>query len=194
MLCVFFSLKARVARSLERRAPLHGRYVPALRYGKDTEQSLPWECFITIQLHERLSRGGIEELGVNDRQQKRPIQVSSVGRHVARRMICNVIVCARSLTLNLGLLCFERFSGFQVMVPDGLFSYGDGCAMSMPQGRLGTLHDMVTHYARSSESTPQLVAMHYAVEVRYVVHTRGTLANRSSLHEVVVVHAASRIS
>lgn len=37
--------------------------------------------------------------------------------------------------------------------------------MTMPQGSSGTLHDLVSAYAKRSQSVPQLVAMHYAIEV-----------------------------
>lgn len=42
--------------------------------------------------------------------------------------------------------------------------------MTMPLGSSGTLHDLVALYAKNARTMPQLVAMHYAVEVR--LHAR----------------------
>lgn len=38
--------------------------------------------------------------------------------------------------------------------------------MAMPQGPFGTLHDLVSLYAKKAQAIPQLVTMHYAVEVK----------------------------
>lgn len=57
-------------------------------------------------------------------------------------------------------------AAFQVVKPEALFLYRDGCAMTMPQGPSGTLHDLVALYAKMGKTMPQLVAMHYAVQVR----------------------------
>lgn len=54
----------------------------------------------------------------------------------------------------------------QVVKPDALFLCRDGCAMTMPQGSFGTLHDLVDIYAKNAHTMPQLIVMHYAVEVR----------------------------
>lgn len=58
----------------------------------------------------------------------------------------------------------------QVVKPDALFLCRDGCAMTMPQGSSGTLHDLVGMYAKNAHTMPQLIVMHYAVEVRH--HSR----------------------
>lgn len=54
----------------------------------------------------------------------------------------------------------------QVVLPEALYLYRDGCAMTMPHGSCGTLHDLVALYAQKAKTMPQVVAMHYAVEVR----------------------------
>ncbi|CAM9280824.1 unnamed protein product [Sphacelaria rigidula] len=99
--------------------------------------TLPWECFIILQLHERLRRLPRE-----------------------------------------GGDCLYQLSS-QVVKPDGVFFYRDGCAMMMPQGSSGTLHDLVVAYAKRAESMPQLVAMHYAIEM--LRFCRG-------MHKVAILH------
>ena len=37
--------------------------------------------------------------------------------------------------------------------------------MTMPQSPFGTLHDLVSLYAKKGQAIPQLIVMHYAVEV-----------------------------
>eukprot|EP00903_Cladosiphon_okamuranus_P007665 g7433.t1 len=88
---------------------------------QDDAPSLPWECFITLQLSERLLR-----------------------RH-------------REKT--------DNFTQPVVVQPEALFLYRDGCAMAMPHGSCGTLHDLVALYAQNAQAMPQVVAMHYAVEM-----------------------------
>ncbi|CAM9777395.1 unnamed protein product [Hapterophycus canaliculatus] len=52
-----------------------------------------------------------------------------------------------------------------VIRPEALFLYRNGCAMIMPQCDSGTLHDLVALYAKRAMTMPQLVVMHYAVEM-----------------------------
>ncbi|CAN0441730.1 unnamed protein product [Ectocarpus sp. 12 AP-2014] len=90
---------------------------------KEDAPSLPWECFITLQLSERLL-------------------------HRRQRKICSVTEAP-----------------ITVVKPEALFLYRDGCAMAMPVGLAGTLHDLVALYSKRAQAVPQLVAMHYAVEM-----------------------------
>lgn len=54
----------------------------------------------------------------------------------------------------------------KVIKPTALHLFSDGSAMTMPQGRYGTVHDLVTMYQKNSQAMPQLVVMHYAIQVR----------------------------
>lgn len=44
--------------------------------------------------------------------------------------------------------------------------------MIMPQGSSGTLHDLVVAYAKKAHSMPQLVALHYTIEVNLLLSYR----------------------
>ncbi|CAM9995135.1 unnamed protein product [Ectocarpus sp. 6 AP-2014] len=90
---------------------------------KEDAPSLPWECFITLQLSERLLH----------RRQRKVYSVTE--------------------------------APITVVKPEALFLYRDGCAMAMPVGLAGTLHDLVAQYSKRAQAVPQLVAMHYAVEM-----------------------------
>lgn len=68
------------------------------------------------------------------------------------------------------------------MKPDALFLYRDGCAMTMLQGSFGTLHDLVSTYSKNAQPMPQLVAMHYAIEVIFTHSVPG-------LHSYAIVTA-----
>lgn len=54
----------------------------------------------------------------------------------------------------------------KVIAPTALHLFSDGSAMTMPQGRYGTVHDLVIMYQKNSQAMPQLVVMHYATQVR----------------------------
>lgn len=56
--------------------------------------------------------------------------------------------------------------------------------MAMPVGQSGTLHDLVALYSKRSQAVPQLVAMHYAVEVRTLTWSvdLGDSNSRTILH------------
>lgn len=43
--------------------------------------------------------------------------------------------------------------------------------MTMPRGTFGTLHDLVSLYAKNAQAMPQLIVMHYTLEVK--LHARG---------------------
>ncbi|CAM9670441.1 unnamed protein product [Laminaria digitata] len=66
-----------------------------------------------------------------------------------------------------------------VVKPESLFLYRDGCAMTMPQGPFGTLHDLVSLYAKKSQAIPQLIVMHYSVEM---------LRFCRAMHSVSILH------
>ena len=42
--------------------------------------------------------------------------------------------------------------------------------MTMPQSPFGTLHDLVSLYAKKGQAIPQLIVMHYAVEAVSYTH------------------------
>lgn len=54
----------------------------------------------------------------------------------------------------------------------------------MPVGLAGTLHDLVALYSKRAQAVPQLVAMHYAVEVRTLTWSvdLGDSSSRTILH------------
>ncbi|CAM9151163.1 unnamed protein product [Discosporangium mesarthrocarpum] len=98
-------------------------------------ESLPWECFITLQLRQRLRH------------------IRDKGGHMSLHLI-------------------------KTIPPQSLLVFRDGCAITMHKGPMGTLHDVVEAYTKRSQTMPELVAMHYTIEMlRFVraVHTGSML-------------------
>ena len=59
--------------------------------------------------------------------------------------------------------------------------------MTMPQGPFGTLHDLVSLYAKKAQAIPQLIAMHYAVEVRATQRESSTtVVGQPACHRIAL--------
>lgn len=149
---------------------------------QDQEQSVPWECYITLQLHERL-HDAPSTCSEDLRQRTVEVMDRDFGyKGHAIRSTLTVIdaLDARSvwkacpglwpcLHSSQHFLSFCRCHMCKVVRPSKLYLFADGSAMVMPRGPAGTLHDLVSRYTANGRKMPQLVAMYYTAEVGLVL-------------------------